>query len=78
MFYDILSFQVASLQEKLHGTSLICQSTSEQNLQLQLSLQQQQTMLSESTARISELEESQNQLQKQVDLKQSMINKERY
>lgn len=51
------------LQEKLCSANQVCQSTSEQNLQLQLSLQQQQTMLTESTAHISELEESQNQLQ---------------
>nr|XP_020471831.1 coiled-coil domain-containing protein 18 isoform X2 [Monopterus albus] len=58
--------KVASLQQKLHSASLVCQSSSEQNLQLQLSLQQQTTMLTESTVRISELEESQSQLQKQV------------
>ncbi|KAA8587730.1 hypothetical protein FQN60_016592 [Etheostoma spectabile] len=58
--------KVSSLQEKLHEVSLVCQSSSEQNLQLQLSLQQQQTMLTESSAHISELEESQSQLQKQV------------
>lgn len=58
--------QVSSLQEKLHSARLVCQSSSEQNLQLQLSLQQQQTMLTESTAHISELEESQSRLQTQV------------
>lgn len=54
------------LQEKNHSATQVCQSTNEQNLQLQLSLQQQQTMLTESAAHISELEESQNQLQTQV------------
>lgn len=58
--------QVSSLQEKLQGANLVCQNSGEQNLQLQLSLQLQQTMLTESTAHISELEESQSQLQKQV------------
>ncbi|XP_058484472.1 coiled-coil domain-containing protein 18 isoform X2 [Solea solea] len=58
--------KVSSLQEKLHSTSLVCQRSTEENMQLQLSLQQQQTMLSESTARISELEDSQSQLQRQV------------
>ncbi|XP_062284878.1 coiled-coil domain-containing protein 18 isoform X1 [Scomber scombrus] len=62
----LLPLQVSSLQEKLHTASLDCQTSSEQNLQLQLSLQQQQTMLTESTARIAELEESQSQLQRQV------------
>ncbi|XP_008431594.1 coiled-coil domain-containing protein 18 [Poecilia reticulata] len=58
--------KMSCLQEKLHSTSLVCQSSSEQNLQLQESLQQQQTMLTESTARVSELEESQSHLQRQV------------
>ncbi|KAF3858777.1 hypothetical protein F7725_011978 [Dissostichus mawsoni] len=49
--------KVSSLQEKLHSTTLVCQSSGEQNLQLQLSLQQQQSMLTESSAHISELEE---------------------
>lgn len=62
----LLPPQVSSLQEKLHRAGLVCQSSSEQNLQLQLSLQQQQTMLTESAAHISELEESQSQLQAQV------------
>uniref|UniRef100_A0A3Q4M603 Coiled-coil domain containing 18 n=1 Tax=Neolamprologus brichardi TaxID=32507 RepID=A0A3Q4M603_NEOBR len=52
-------------EEKLHSTTLVCQSSSEENLQLQLSLQQQQTMLTESSARVSELEESQSQLHRQ-------------
>lgn len=60
------SSQLSSLQEKLHTASLDCHSSGEQNLQLQLSLQQQQTMLTESTTRITELEESQSQLQRQV------------
>ncbi|XP_054625230.1 coiled-coil domain-containing protein 18 isoform X1 [Dunckerocampus dactyliophorus] len=58
--------KVCSLQEKLHGVTRVAESSSDQNLQLQLSLQQLQTMLTESTARISELEESQSQLQLQV------------
>lgn len=66
LFCAFIPFQMTSLQEKLHSTSLVCQRSSEHNMQLQLSLQQQQTMLTESTARISELEENQSQLQKQV------------
>lgn len=58
--------QVSSLQEQLHSASLDHQSCTQQNLQLQLSLQQQQNMLTDSTAHISELEESQSQLQAQV------------
>ncbi|XP_075877084.1 coiled-coil domain-containing protein 18 isoform X2 [Nelusetta ayraudi] len=55
-----------SLQEKLRGATLVCQSANEQNVQLQLSLQQQQAMVTESAARVSELEESQSQLQTEV------------
>ncbi|XP_031153874.1 coiled-coil domain-containing protein 18 isoform X2 [Sander lucioperca] len=69
--------KVSSLQEKLHGLSLVCQSSSEQNLQLQLSLQQQQTMLTESSAHISELEESQSQLQKQVSSLEQQLERAR-
>ncbi|KAF3699148.1 Coiled-coil domain-containing protein 18 Sarcoma antigen NY-SAR-24 [Channa argus] len=71
------SDKVTSLQEKLHSTSLVCQNSSEQNLQLQLSLQQQQTMLTESTARISELEESQSQLHKQVSSLEQQLERAR-
>lgn len=60
--------QTLSLQEKLRGATLVCRSADEQNVQLQLSLQQQQAMLTESAARVSELEESQSQLQTQVGL----------
>ncbi|XP_075954725.1 coiled-coil domain-containing protein 18 isoform X1 [Anarhichas minor] len=69
--------RVSSLQEKLHGATLVCQSSNEQNLQLQLSLQQQQTMLTESTAHISELEESQSQLQKQVSSLEQQLERAR-
>ncbi|KAM9789151.1 coiled-coil domain-containing protein 18 [Neosynchiropus ocellatus] len=58
--------KVSSLQEKLHTSSLLCSSTGEQNLQLQLSLQQQQNMLTENMGRIAELEESQSLLLSKV------------
>ncbi|XP_068458861.1 coiled-coil domain-containing protein 18 [Clinocottus analis] len=69
--------RVSSLQEKLHGASLVCHSSSEENLQLQLSLQRQQTMLTESTAHISELEESQNQLLEQVSSLEQQLERAR-
>ncbi|XP_034411805.1 coiled-coil domain-containing protein 18 isoform X2 [Cyclopterus lumpus] len=69
--------RVSSMQEKLHSASLVCQSSSEQNLQLQLSLQRQQTMLTESTAHISELEESQSQLQTQVSSLEQQLERAR-
>ncbi|XP_037537935.1 coiled-coil domain-containing protein 18 [Nematolebias whitei] len=69
--------KVSFLQEKLHSTSVVCQSSSEQNLQLQVSLQQQQAMLTESTARVSELEESQSQLEKQVSSLEQQLERAR-
>lgn len=63
---DLPAPQTLSLQEKLRGATLVCQRGDEQNVQLQFSLQQQQAMLTESAARVSELEESQSQLQTQV------------
>ncbi|XP_051944107.1 coiled-coil domain-containing protein 18 isoform X1 [Hippocampus zosterae] len=69
--------QVRSQQEKLHDATQVAQTSSEQNLQLQLSLQQQQTMLTESTARIAELEESQSQLQQQVSTLEHQLERAR-
>ncbi|XP_068605304.1 coiled-coil domain-containing protein 18 [Brachionichthys hirsutus] len=68
---------VSSLQEKLQSVRLICQSSTEQNVQLQLSLQRQQTMLTESSTRISELEESQSQLQSRVSVLEQHLEKAR-
>ncbi|XP_061797230.2 coiled-coil domain-containing protein 18 [Nerophis lumbriciformis] len=66
--------KVCSLQEKLHGLTRVAESASDQNLQLQLSLQQLQTMLTDSTTRIAELEESQSQLQRHVStLEQQLV-----
>ncbi|CAN9503205.1 unnamed protein product [Ophioblennius macclurei] len=58
--------QASSLQEKLCNARLVCESSGQQNLQLQLSLQQQKTVLAESADRVSELEESQSRLKQQV------------
>ncbi|XP_019733265.1 coiled-coil domain-containing protein 18 [Hippocampus comes] len=69
--------QVRSQQEKLHDATRVAQASSEQNLQLQLSLQQQQTMLTESTARIAELEDSQSQLQQQVSTLEHQLERAR-
>ncbi|XP_047223128.1 coiled-coil domain-containing protein 18 [Girardinichthys multiradiatus] len=69
--------KLSSLHEKLHSTSLVCQSSSEQNLQLQMTLQQQQTMLTESTARVSELEETQSKLQRQVSSLELQLERDR-
>ncbi|CAB1429621.1 unnamed protein product [Pleuronectes platessa] len=69
--------KVSSLQERLHSTSLECQRSSEQNLQLQLSLQQQQNMLTEGTAHISDLEDNQCQLQRQVSSLEQQLERAR-
>ncbi|KAM8849404.1 coiled-coil domain-containing protein 18 isoform 2-T5 [Spinachia spinachia] len=71
------TYKVSSLQEKLQGANVVCQNSSEQNLQLQLSLQLQQAMLTESTAHISELEESQSELQKQVSSLEQQLERAR-
>lgn len=60
--------QTVTLQEKLRSATVACRSVGEENVQLQLSLQQQQAMLAEGAARVSELEEIQTQLQTQVGL----------
>lgn len=59
--------QVEALQAEMRGSSLVCQSSSEQNLQLQHTVQRQQTMLQESTSRVAELEDRQALLLEQVD-----------
>lgn len=59
-------YQLSQLQEDLRRKCVAYQSSSEENLQLQHSMQNQHTMLQESTSRIAQLEESQSQLQSQV------------
>lgn len=59
-------YQLSQLQEELRRKCVAYQSSSEENLQLQHSMQNQHTMLQESTSRIAQLEESQSQLQSQV------------
>lgn len=64
---SVLCPQVEALQAEMRGSSLVCQSSSEQNLQLQHTVQRQQTMLQESTSRVAELEDRQALLLEQVD-----------
>lgn len=59
-------YQLSQLQEELKRKCVAYQSSSEENLQLQHSIQNQHTMLQESMLRIAQLEESQSQLQSQV------------
>ncbi|XP_061550593.1 coiled-coil domain-containing protein 18 isoform X1 [Phycodurus eques] len=69
--------EVCSQQEKLHGVTRVAQSSSEQNVQLQLSLQQQRTMLTDSSARIVELEDSQSHWQQQVSTLEHQLERTR-
>jgi len=68
LMYDLMMYvyQQSQLQEELRRKCVAYQSSSEENLQLQQSMQNQHTMLQESTSRIAQLEESQSQLQSQV------------
>ncbi|KAM6948763.1 LOW QUALITY PROTEIN: coiled-coil domain-containing protein 18 [Aplochiton taeniatus] len=58
--------QLSSLQDNLASATLLHRTSTEQNLQLQVTLQQQQGMLQEGGRHIAELEENQSLLQTQV------------
>lgn len=59
-------FQVQRLQKEIKIKNDNLQATSEQNLLLQQTLQQQQQMLHQETIRNGDLEDSQARLQKQA------------
>ncbi|XP_021457100.2 coiled-coil domain-containing protein 18 isoform X1 [Oncorhynchus mykiss] len=69
--------EVEALQAEMRGSSLVCQSSSEQNLQLQHTVQRQQTMLQESTSRVAELEDRQALLLEQVGRLEKDLEKEK-
>eukprot|EP00063_Salmo_salar_P003752 XP_013978587.1 PREDICTED: coiled-coil domain-containing protein 18 isoform X4 [Salmo salar] len=69
--------EVEALQAEMRGSSLVCQSSSEQNLQLQHTVQRQQTMLQESTSRVAELEDRQALLLEQVVRLEKDLEKEK-
>ncbi|KAA0719027.1 Coiled-coil domain-containing protein 18 [Triplophysa tibetana] len=71
------NIELSELQEELRRKCLAYQHSSEENLQLQNSIQNQHTMLQESTSRIAQLEESQSQLQSQVSQLEQELEKER-
>lgn len=75
---SVLCPQVEALQAEMRGSSLVCQSSSEQNLQLQHTVQRQQTMLQESTSRVAELEDRQALLLEQVDRDFTVLREEHY
>uniref|UniRef100_A0A3B1JAK3 Coiled-coil domain containing 18 n=1 Tax=Astyanax mexicanus TaxID=7994 RepID=A0A3B1JAK3_ASTMX len=57
--------ELKNSEEAVRSRALDCKSSSEENLQLQISIQRQHSMLQESTTRIAQLEESQNHLHSQ-------------
>lgn len=60
------TLQVEALQVELKNNAQAAETSSKYMAQLQFSLQQQEAMLQESSARVSELEESQALLQRRV------------
>nr|XP_020644329.1 coiled-coil domain-containing protein 18 isoform X1 [Pogona vitticeps]XP_020644330.1 coiled-coil domain-containing protein 18 isoform X1 [Pogona vitticeps] len=71
------SEEVQRLQKEMKLKNGNLQSTNEQNLILQQTLQQQQQMLHQETIRNSELEDSQTKLQKQVTKLEHELQKQR-
>ncbi|XP_056329051.1 coiled-coil domain-containing protein 18 [Danio aesculapii] len=74
---EVKSSELSQLQEELRRKCEAYQSSSEENLQLQHSIQNQHCMLEESTSRITQLEESQSLLQSQVSQLEQDLEKER-
>ncbi|XP_069497931.1 coiled-coil domain-containing protein 18 isoform X2 [Ambystoma mexicanum] len=71
------SEEVKRLQKELKLKSQSLQETSEHNVCLQQSLQQQQQMLQKGTARIAELEDSQAELEKQISKLEQDLHKQK-
>ncbi|XP_053549095.1 LOW QUALITY PROTEIN: coiled-coil domain-containing protein 18 [Bombina bombina] len=71
------SEEVQCLKEELKLRTLSYQETSEENLRLQQTLQQQQQMLLQATARIGDLEDTQAELEKQLFRLEHKVQKER-
>ncbi|KAM3841783.1 coiled-coil domain-containing protein 18 [Vipera latastei] len=69
--------KIQRLQKEIKHKNDNLQSTSEQNLALQQSLQQQQQMLHQETLRNSELDDSQIKLQKQVSKLEQALQKQK-
>lgn len=69
--------ELSVLQEALRSRALAFESSSEENVQLQHSIQRHHTMLQDSTSRIVQLEDSQSLLQNQVSQLEQELEKER-
>ncbi|XP_051989334.1 LOW QUALITY PROTEIN: coiled-coil domain-containing protein 18-like [Xyrauchen texanus] len=74
---ELKNCELSELQEELRRKCVAFQCSSEENLQLQDSIENQHTMLQDSTSRIAQLEESQSQLQSQVSQLEQELEKER-
>ncbi|KAM9440276.1 coiled-coil domain-containing protein 18 isoform 1-T1 [Clarias gariepinus] len=74
---ELKNSELSVLQEALRSRALACESSTEENLQLQRSMQRQHTMLQDSTGRIAQLEDSQSHLQSQVSQLEQELEKER-
>ncbi|KAE8610597.1 hypothetical protein XENTR_v10012177 [Xenopus tropicalis] len=71
------SEELCCLQNEVKLRTLSLQETSEENVRLQQTLQQQQNMLQQGTARIGELEDHQTELEKQVSKLEYELEKQR-
>ncbi|XP_053507325.1 coiled-coil domain-containing protein 18 isoform X1 [Ictalurus furcatus] len=74
---ELKNSELSVLQEAVRSRTLACESSSEENLQLQRSMQRQHAMLQESTSRIAQLEDSQSHLQSQVSQLEQELERER-
>ncbi|KAI4894106.1 hypothetical protein NFI96_020168, partial [Prochilodus magdalenae] len=74
---ELKNSELSALQEAVKSRAFACKSSTEENLQLQRSIQRQHSMLQESTTRIAQLEESQIQLQSQVSHLEQELERER-
>ncbi|XP_058887560.1 coiled-coil domain-containing protein 18-like isoform X4 [Acipenser ruthenus] len=71
------SEEVHLLQKEMKCSMLTLQETSEQNMLLQQTLQQQQQMLQQGSGRIGELEDSQAELERQVSKLEQELQKQK-
>ncbi|XP_027013980.2 coiled-coil domain-containing protein 18 [Tachysurus fulvidraco] len=74
---ELKNSELSVLKEAVRSRALACESSSEENLQLQRSIQRQQAMVQESSSRIAQLEESQSHLQSQVSHLEQELERER-
>ncbi|XP_026802124.3 coiled-coil domain-containing protein 18 isoform X2 [Pangasianodon hypophthalmus] len=73
---ELKNSELSVLQEEVRSRALACESSGEENLQLQRSMQRQHAMLQESTSRIGQLEDSQSHLQSQVSQLEQELERE--